>query len=42
MVCLKQGALIDDEFSDQILTGPKLSALFDTPLQVISAGGYRQ
>lgn len=42
VVCLKQGALVDDGPSDQILTGPKLSALFDTPLQVISAGGYRQ
>ena len=42
VVCLKNGALVDDGPSDQILTGPKLSALFDTPLQVISAGGYRQ
>lgn len=42
VVCLQQGSVVADGPSDKILTGPCLSQLFDTPLQVIDAGGYRQ
>ena len=42
VVCLKQGAVVLDGPCNRILTGPCLSQLFDTPLQVISAAGYRQ
>ena len=42
VVCLKQGSIIADGDRDAILNGPQLSGLFDTPLQVIESGGYRQ
>ena len=42
VVCLQEGQVVQDGPSDEILTGPRLSALFDTPLQVVSAAGYRQ
>ena len=42
VVCLKQGSIVADGDRDGILTGPQLTALFETPLQVIESGGYRQ
>ena len=42
VICLKQGAIVADGRCDSILSGPQLTDLFDTPLQVIASGGYRQ
>jgi len=42
VVCLREGAVVDDGICEEVLTGPRLSALFDTPLQVVRAAGYRQ
>ena len=41
-VLLKQGEVVGDGPSDALLRDAPLSALFDTPLQVLSSGGYRQ
>jgi iron complex transport system ATP-binding protein len=41
-VMLKAGQLMADGPCDQVLTSPNLSALFETPLQLLSANGYRQ
>ena len=41
-VLLKQGVVVGDGPSSELLRDAPLSALFDTPLQVLSSGGYRQ
>ena len=41
-VMLKAGQLMADGPCDQVITSPNLSALFETPLQLLSANGYRQ
>ncbi|MGB7563524.1 MAG: ATP-binding cassette domain-containing protein [Prochlorococcaceae cyanobacterium] len=41
-VLLNRGAVVGDGPADELLRDAPLSALFDTPLQVVSAGGYRQ
>ena len=41
-VMLKAGQLMADGPCDQVLTSSKLSALFETPLQLLQANGYRQ
>jgi iron complex transport system ATP-binding protein len=42
-VLLKQGQVVGDGLCDDLLRDAPLSALFDTPLQVVAgAGGYRQ
>jgi iron complex transport system ATP-binding protein len=41
-VLLKQGVVVGDGPTDTLLRDAPLSALFDTPLQVLSSGGYRQ
>ena len=41
-VMLKAGQLMADGPCDQVLTSPNLSALFETPLQLLRANGYRQ
>jgi iron complex transport system ATP-binding protein len=42
VVGLKEGAVCLDGMSADILTADCLSRLFDTPLRVVEAGGYRQ
>lgn len=42
VVGLKDGAVCLDGMSADILTADCLSRLFDTPLRVVEAGGYRQ
>ena len=42
VICLKDGAVMQDGPKDHILNGQALTTLFDTSLQVIEAGGYRQ
>ncbi len=39
---LKAGQLVADGPSEQVLTSSTLSDLFDTPLQLLEANGYRQ
>ena len=39
---LREGSVVGDGPADQILRDGPLSTLFDTPLQVCAAGGYRQ
>ena len=41
-VMLKSGQLMADGPCDQVLTSSRLSALFETPLQLLQANGYRQ
>ena len=41
-VMLKAGQLKADGPCDQVLTSSNLSALFETPLQLLEANGYRQ
>ncbi len=41
-VLLNRGAVVGDGPADELLRDAPLSALFHTPLQVVSAGGYRQ
>ena len=41
-VMLKAGQLVADGPCDQVLTSAQLSALFETPLQLLQANGYRQ
>jgi iron complex transport system ATP-binding protein len=41
-VLLREGSVVGDGPADQILRDGPLSTLFDTPLQVCAAGGYRQ
>ena len=41
-VMLKAGELMADGPCHQVLTSAKLSSLFDTPLQLLEANGYRQ
>ncbi len=42
VLLLRQGAVVGDGPAVELLMDAPLSALFDTPLQVVSAGGYRQ
>ncbi|MEB3352656.1 MAG: ATP-binding cassette domain-containing protein [Cyanobacteriota bacterium] len=42
VVLLKRGRLVGDGPADALLASEPLSALFDVPLQVVSAGGWRQ
>ncbi len=42
VVGLKNCQVWMDGSTDEALTGPMLSALFDTPLSVVQAGGFRQ
>lgn len=42
VVGLKDCLVSLDGSAEEALTGPRLSALFDTPLTVVQAGGYRQ
>jgi iron complex transport system ATP-binding protein len=39
---LRQGRLLADGPPEEVLRDATLSALFGTPLQVLSAAGYRQ
>ncbi|WP_254938578.1 ABC transporter ATP-binding protein [Cyanobium sp. Morenito 9A2] len=41
-VLLRQGAVVGDGPAAELLQAGPLSALFETPLQVVTAGGYRQ
>jgi iron complex transport system ATP-binding protein len=41
-VLLREGAVVADGPAAELLDEAPLSALFETPLQVITAGGYRQ
>ncbi|WP_255010122.1 ABC transporter ATP-binding protein [Cyanobium sp. ATX 6F1] len=41
-VLLRRGAVVGDGPAGALLQDGPLSTLFDTPLQVVSAGGYRQ
>jgi iron complex transport system ATP-binding protein len=41
-VLLRQGSVVGDGPVSELLRDGPLSALFDTPLQVLSANGYRQ
>ena len=41
-VMLKAGQLMADGPCNQVLTSSTLSALFETPLQLLQANGYRQ
>ena len=42
VLLLKGGQLVGDGPADVLLSNAPLSALFDTPLQVVRAGGWRQ
>ena len=42
VVLLKRGRLVGDGPADALLASEPLSALFEVPLQVVSAGGWRQ
>lgn len=42
VLLLKGGQLVADGRPDQLLAAAPLSALFDTPLQVVESGGWRQ
>ena len=42
VLLLKQGQLVGDGPPDRLLTDAPLSALFDTPLRVVEAEGWRQ
>jgi iron complex transport system ATP-binding protein len=41
-VLLRQGAIVGQGSTDDLLQDGPLSALFDTPLRVMEAQGYRQ
>jgi iron complex transport system ATP-binding protein len=41
-VLLRQGTVVGDGPAATLLQDAPLSALFDTPLRVVSANGYRQ
>ena len=41
-VMLKAGKLMADGSCNQVLTSSNVSALFETPLQLLQANGYRQ
>ncbi len=42
VVLLKQGAVIADDMKPDILTAANLSALFETPLEVVQVNGFYQ
>lgn len=42
VLLLKDGALVGDGPADALLSDGPLSALFETPLRVVTAGGWRQ
>jgi iron complex transport system ATP-binding protein len=41
-VLLKNGAVIGDGDKSEVLTGARLSQLFDTTLELVRANGYYQ